>query len=289
MLNTLQTGLLMTALTALLVVVGYFMGGTDGMAMFLGISVLLNFGSYWFSDKIVLRMSGARLLTQPEAPQLFASVDRLCQRGHLPMPRLYLIEDPQPNAFATGRDPAHAAVAVNSGLLQLLDQSEVEGVLAHELAHIKHRDILTMSIVATAAGAIMLLSRFIFFFGGGGNRRNGNIVALILTWILAPTAAMIIQCLVSQSREYEADAGSARLTGNPQGLISALSKLERGAAAIPSPWASQQTAHMFIVNPLRGSGRGFLNLFRTHPPMEKRIAALQALAPLAGTGNNPWS
>ena len=293
MLNTLKVGLMLTALTALLVFMGRAIGGPTGMIIAFGMALLMNVGSYWFSDKIVLRMSGARPVGPQEAPDLYRMTEALVQRANLPMPRLYIIDDPQPNAFATGRNPANAAVAVNTGLLNLLSRDEVEGVVAHELAHIKHRDTLTMTVVATVAGAVMMLAdfaRFAAIFGMGGSRdddEGSNPIVLIAMMIVAPLAAMLVQMAVSRAREYEADATAARLTGTPQGLMNALAKLERGAQAIPTHSMTPQTAHMCIVNPLKALG-GLANLFSTHPPMDKRIAALAKIAPQP-VGANPWS
>ncbi len=296
MLNTLKVGALLTLLTTLFVGVGYALGGTNWMLMAFAFAIVMNIGSYWYSDKIVLAMNGARPVDEREAPELFRLTRQLCERAGLPMPKLYVINDPQPNAFATGRNPQNAAVAVNSGLLSLLSRDEIEGVIAHELGHVKNRDTLTMTIVATIAGAITMLVHVAHFgamFGGYGNSREGNRgsnpIVLIATIIFAPMAAMMIQLAVSRAREFEADAAAARLTGSPNGLISALSKLEKGAQLIPNQHASTQTAHLFIVNPLRGVG-GMASLFMTHPPMEKRIAALQALAPsIKPVGNTPWN
>lgn len=283
MLNTLKVGLLLTAMTALFMFIGRAIGGTGGMMMALVFAIVMNVGSYWFSDKIVLSMSGAKPVTPQEAPQLYEMTERLCRRAQLPMPKLYVIDDPQPNAFATGRNPANAAVAVNSGLLQLLDNQEVEGVVAHELAHVKHRDTLTMTIVATLAGAVMMLvqiGQFGMMFGGGSrddDEGGGNPLMMLASLLLAPIAAMMIQSAVSRAREYEADASAAFLTGTPHGLMSALAKLELGAERIPPSHANPQTAHMFIVNPFAGFGSGITNLFRTHPPTRDRIARLQQL------------
>lgn len=292
--NTLKVGLMLTVLTALLVLMGRLIGGPSGMIFAFGLALLMNVGSYWFSDKIVLRMSGARPVSLQEAPDLYRMTEALVQRAGLPMPRLYIIDDPQPNAFATGRSPNHAAVAVNTGLLNLLSRDEVEGVVAHELAHIKHRDTLTMAVVATVAGAIMMLAdmaRFAAIFGIGGSSRDdgegNNPLVLLAMIIVAPLAAMLVQMGVSRAREYEADAAAARLTGSPNGLINALMKLERGAQAIPTHSMTPQTAHMCIVNPLKAFG-GLASLFSTHPPMDKRIAALAKLTPHP-VGANPWA
>lgn len=280
--NTLKVGLVLTALTAAIVLFGRLVGGTGGMAMALGLAVLMNGVSYWFSDKIVLKMSGARPVGPQEAPDLYRMTESLAQRANIPMPRLYIIDDPQPNAFATGRSPSHGAVAVNTGLLSLLNQREIEGVVAHELGHIKHRDTLTMTVVATLAGALMLLvdiARFSAIFGGHDSDRDGlSLPAIIVMSLVGPIAAMVVQSAVSRAREFEADKTAAYLTGSPDGLIGALSKLERGARLIPNHSMSPQTAHMCIVNPFLGGAGGFLmTLFSTHPPTEKRIAALEQL------------
>lgn len=296
MMNTLKVGLLLTALTALFVVAGRFIGGTNGMLIAFGLAVLMNVGSYWFSDKIVLGMYGAQPVAPGEAPQLYSMLERLAQRGGIPVPRLYIIPDPQPNAFATGRNPRHAAVAVNQGLLDLLSPDEVEGVVAHELSHIRHRDTLTMTIVATLAGAIMVLAdiaRWGMIFGGGGrdDDEGANPLVLLVMIIVAPLAAMLIQFAVSRAREFEADAGAAQLTGSPRGLMNALQKLEQGTRMIPSN-GSPQTAHMFIVNPLSGAGEAIFSLFRTHPPTAQRVERLrqwEVQHGIHGTGQAAWS
>ncbi len=280
--NTLKVGLVLTVLTASIVLLGRIVGGTGGMALALGLALLMNGVSYWFSDKIVLKMSGARLIEANDEPALFAMTRTLAERANIPMPRLYIIDDPQPNAFATGRDPKHGAVAVNTGLLHLLGSREVEGVLAHEIGHIKHRDTLTMTLVASLAGALMLLvdfARFGAIFGGGDSDDDGlSLPALIAMSIVGPIAAMIVQSAVSRAREFEADRTAALLTGSPDGLIGALAKLERGATHIPTHSMSPQTAHLCIINPfLGGAGGALMKLFSTHPPTEKRIAALEAL------------
>ena len=283
MLNTLKVGMMLTALTALFVLAGRAIGGQNGMLMAFFLAVAMNFGSYWFSDKIVLKMTGAQPVGPSEAPALYEMTQRLAQKANLPMPALYVIEDPQPNAFATGRNAQHAAVAVNSGLLEILDRREVEGVIAHELAHIKHRDTLTMTIVATVAGAIMTIAQigqFAAMFGGlsRDDDEGANPIGMLLAIVVAPLAAMMIQMGISRAREFEADATAARLTGSPDGLINALSKLERSSQAIPSFSQRPQTAHLCIVNPLAGGTGQFLaGLFSTHPPMEKRIAKLSEL------------
>jgi len=263
--------------------IGRAIGGPTGAAIAFGFALLMNVGSYWFSDKIVLRMYGAQPLSRHDSPALYDMTERMAQRANIPMPKLYVIEDPQPNAFATGRNPANAAVAVNRGLLDLLGRDEVEGVIAHEIAHVKHRDTLTMTVVATVAGAVMWLAQmgqFAAMFGGmnqDDEEGGTNPFVFLLMIIVAPIAATMIQLAVSRAREFEADATAARLTGSPHGLINALSKLERGAQMIPSH-ASPQTAHMFIVNPLAGMGGTVMSLFMTHPPMEKRIERLRQLA-----------
>jgi heat shock protein HtpX len=292
MMNTLKVGFLLSLLTALFVGIGYTLGGQNGMVMAFGFALLMNAGSYWFSDKIVLKMYGAREVTAGQEPELYQMTENLCRRANLPMPKLYVIDDPQPNAFATGRDPNHAAVAVNRGLLDLLNRDEVEGVVAHELAHVKHRDTLTMTIVATIAGAIMMLvqiAQFGAMFGGGrsDDDEGANPIVLLVGIIIAPIAATMIQMAVSRAREFEADASAARFTGSPYGLIGALGKLDAGTRQIPPAHANPQTAHMFIANPLAGLGGGLMSLFSTHPPMEKRIAALRALD--AGSVGAPYT
>lgn len=295
MLNTLKVGILLVVMTALIVLIGRVVGGTAGMAIALVLAVLMNFGSYWFSDKIVLKMTGAQPVGPQDAPELYQMTQDLARLANLPMPALYIINDPQPNAFATGRSPNHAAVAVNTGLLDILDRREVAGVVAHELAHIKHRDTLTMTIVASLAGAFMLLVQIaqfsaIFGFGGNSDEEGGlNPIALIAMMIVGPIAATLIQMAVSRAREFEADRLAAQLTGSPDGLINALLKLERGASAIPTHSMSPQNAHMCIVNPLRGIG-GLTALFSTHPPIEKRVASLEALrGSIRPQSASPWS
>ncbi|RYG70992.1 protease HtpX [bacterium] len=295
MLNTLKVGLLLTALTVMLVILGRAIGGPIGMLLALGFAVVMNLGSYWFSDKVVLRMAHAQPVSERDQPQLYRMTADLAQRAGVPMPKLYIVNDPQPNAFATGRNPQNAAVAVNTGLLQLLSRDEVAGVVAHELAHVKHRDTLTMAIVATLAGAIMTgaeIARIGAIFGMGSRNEDGdgpNPLVFFAMILLAPIAASMIQMTVSRAREYEADATAAHLTGSPDGLINALVKLERGASAIPTRSMTPQTAHLAIVNPLKALG-GIANLFSTHPPMDKRIAALSALrGQIRPVGANPWA
>src|SRR5713226_3831636 len=289
--NTLKTGILMAGLTALVMAIGYWLGNTSGMIYAFVLAAVMNFFSYWYSDKIVLAMTRAQEVGPAEAPELYALVKRLTERDGLPMPRLYLVPDPTPNAFATGRDPEHAAVAVNQGLLEILSQDEVEGVIAHELSHVKHRDILISTIAATLAGALMLLSRFAWFgmmfggYGGSGDRQRDdegmNPIAALVMIIVAPIAAMIIQLAISRSREYAADESGGRLTRRPLSLANALLKLERRNESMPSPVATPATAHMYIVNPLHGGG--LAKLFSTHPPIEKRVPRLESLARELGT------
>jgi len=269
--NGIKTALLLGVLSALLLAIGEMLGGAQGMMIGFMFAVVTNFASYWFSDKIVLRMYNAQEVGAGHP--LFDTVDRLAKRAGLPQPRCYVIPDASPNAFATGRNPEHAAVAATEGILRVLDQNELEGVLAHELAHVKHRDILISSVAATLAAAIMMVSRFAMFWGGGrdDDRQGANPVALIATIILAPLAAMLIQAAISRSREFEADAGGAAIAGGPQGLVNALRKIEVAARRVPLQ-ANPATAHMFIIKPL--SIHGLLGLFSTHPPTEQRIAAL---------------
>jgi len=268
--NTIKTALLLGALSALLLLIGQALGGAQGMFIGFLIAVVTNFGSYWFSDKIVLRMYRATEVGPDH--RLTQIVTRLAAKAGLPQPRCYVIPDPSPNAFATGRNPQHAAVAATEGILQILNDDELEGVLAHELSHVKHRDILTSSIAATIAAAIMMVSRFAMFFGGGRNdRRGGNPIALLATIILAPLAAMLIQMWISRTREYDADAGGAALVGSPLGLASALRKIESASRAVPMD-ANPATAHMFIIKPF--SAGGLAGLFSSHPPTQARIDAL---------------
>ncbi|MEQ1821967.1 MAG: zinc metalloprotease HtpX [Fimbriimonadaceae bacterium] len=274
--NTLKVGFLLVALTALFVTIGHLVGGTGGMIIAFGLALAMNFGSYWFSDKLVLRMTGAQPVTPEQAPELYAMTERLAQRADIPMPRLYIVEDPSPNAFATGRNPQNGVVAVHTGLLDILNKPEVEGVIAHELAHIKHRDTLTMAIVASVAGGVMMLAsfaRFAAIFGGGNDEEGGNPLVLLLVSIFAPVAALLVQMGVSRSREFEADRMGAEIAGSGRGLASALLQLESGVDAIPGH-TPPQAAHMCIINPL-ASMSGLMNLFRTHPATADRVKKLR--------------
>jgi heat shock protein HtpX len=281
--NTAKTTVMLAALTGLFVLVGSALGGTGGMVFAFLLAVAMNLGAWWFSDKLALKMSRARELSPEEAPHLHELVRALSQRANLPTPRLYLIESEAPNAFATGRDPKRGAVAVTSGLLRLLDREEVAGVIAHELAHIKHRDTLLSSLVATVAGAITMIAEFaqwsLIFTGLSGSEEEeggglGQLAGSLFMIILAPIAALVIQMAISRSREFKADAGGADILGNPLPLASALEKLEWSAGRQPMA-VSPATSHLYIVNPLRG---GLGGLFRTHPHTEERVARLRALS-----------
>jgi heat shock protein HtpX len=269
--NTVKTALLLGALSGLLLLLGDSLGGGQGLMFGFIMAVVMNFGSYWFSDKIVLAMYRAKEVGADH--RLYRMVADLAMRAGIPQPRVYVIPDPSPNAFATGRNPKHAAVAATEGILQTLDDDELRGVIAHELAHVKHRDILISSIAATIAAAIMMVSRFALFFGGGRreDRDGGNPAALLLTMLLAPLAAMLIQAAISRSREFDADAGGAQIAGHPHGLVSALRKIESVSKRVPLD-ANPATAHMFIIKPF--SFGGMASLFSTHPPTEARIRAL---------------
>jgi heat shock protein HtpX len=277
--NQIRTTILLAVMTALILWIGQLLGGRQGMLIALVLAAGMNFFSYWFSDKLVLSIYRAQEVTPNDAPELHEMVKGLTQRAGLPMPRIYIIPQEAPNAFATGRNPEHAVVAVTEGLLKLMDRRELMGVLAHELAHIKDRDILIGSIAATMAGAIMMLAtmaRWSAFLGGGRSEDDEGgglgIIGLVVMSILAPIAAMLIQMAISRSREYLADSTGASFTGNPEGLASALEKLGAYSSRMPMN-ANPATAHMFTVNPL--SGRGLMNLFSTHPPLEERIARLR--------------
>ncbi len=297
--NYMRTALLLAAMTALFGVIGLLIGGATGMMIALVVAAGMNLFSYWNSDKLALRAHNAHEVDDSTAPELVAMVRQLAERAQMPMPRVYVIDDPQPNAFATGRNPQNAAVAATTGIMQQLTWEELAGVMAHELAHIRNHDTLTMTITATLAGAISTIANFGMFFGG--NRERPNLIVTVLISILAPMAAMVVQMAVSRSREYEADKLGGEICGNPVWLADALAKIAGGVARTPSESAERhpQTAHMFIINPL--SGQGFDNLFSTHPDTNNRIAALMDQAAqmgygassspggfLSGSENNPW-
>jgi len=280
--NTIKTTLLLGGLTGLLIFIGGYFGGQHGVVIAFIFALVMNFGSYWFSDKIILRMYHAQEVSENEAPEIFSLVRNLALKASLPMPKVYIIPEGTPNAFATGRDENHAVVAVTEGILRILNKAELEGVIAHELAHIKNKDMLIGSIAATLAGAIVMLAsmaRWAAIFGGGSRDRDddsGGVIGLIAMAILAPIAATIIQMAISRSREYLADEGGSHISGRPYDLASALEKLSRASEAIPLA-ANPSTAHMFIVNPLRG--RSLMNFFSTHPPIEERVARLRSMMP----------
>lgn len=275
--NYLKTAALLGALTVLLVFLGDLVGGRQGALIALVFAGVFNFGAYWWSDKLVLRMYGARRVSEKDSPELHGILRDLSMRAELPMPAVYIIDQDTPNAFATGRNPEHAAVAATSGILKLLNRDELEGVLAHELSHIRHRDILISTIAATIAGAITYLSRMAYFaslFGGRRDREGANPLSMLIMVIVAPLAALVIQLAVSRSREYGADQGGAALA-DPMSLASALRKLEYFNRRMPMRQAGQATAHLFIVNPLRGAA--FAKLFSTHPPIEDRVKRLESM------------
>jgi heat shock protein HtpX len=275
--NYFKTAILLAGMTALFMGVGFMIGGEAGMLLALLVAGGMNVFAYWNSDKMVLRMHGAQEVDERAAPELFQMVRELAQRADLPMPRVYIMDNPQPNAFATGRNPENSAVAATTGLLRTLSRDEIAGVMAHELAHIKNRDTLIMTVTATLAGAISMLAQFGLFFGGGRNNNPLGIVGMLAMIILAPLAAMIVQMAISRSREYQADRLGGMIVGRPRYLASALAKLGNAARRIPNEAAEANpaTAHLFIVNPL--SGERMDNLFSTHPAMENRIAALEQL------------
>lgn len=277
--NYVRTMMLLAAMTALFMGVGYLLGGTGGMMIALVFAIGTNAFAYWNSDKMVLRMHNAEPVTRASAPELYEMVGRLAGRAGLPMPKVYIIREDQPNAFATGRNPENAAVAATTGILQLLDREELEGVIAHELAHVKNRDILTMTVAATVAGAISMLAQFGFFFGGGRDRENPlGPLGVLLAVLFAPLAAMLIQMTISRTREYSADKLGAQISGNPMGLADALRKISAYAGRIPMASAERNpsSAPLFIVNPL--TGQRMDNLFSTHPNVENRIRALESMA-----------
>jgi len=277
--NLLKTAVLMAAITALFMAIGAVIGGRQGMILALGVAVAMNFFSYWFSDKLVLKMYNAQEVDATSAPQFHRMVSELSQRAGLPMPRVYLIQEDAPNAFATGRNPQHAAVAATTGILRLLSDRELRGVMAHELAHVRHRDILISTISATMAGAISMLANFAMLFGGRDSEgRASNPIAQIAVMLLAPLAASLIQMAISRAREFEADRGGAEISGDPQALASALQKIHHYARGIPLATAERhpETAQMMIMNPL--SGGGLRGLFSTHPSTEERVERLLAMA-----------
>lgn len=280
MLNV-RTVLLLGGLTALFLYVGYLLGGQQGMTWALGFAAVMNFGSYWFSDRLVLAMTGAKPVSEADAPQLYAMVRRVATEGGMPMPRVFIVPMAQPNAFATGRDPQHGVVAVSPSIMQILDQRELEAVIAHEMSHVRNRDTLVSAMAATIAGAISYLAQMFFWFGGGGRRddRGGGVAALAML-ILAPIAALLIQLAISRSRELGADATGAQTIHDPMALASALTKLEQTRKQVPAPQQlSPSTAHLFIVNPF--SGDMLASLFSTHPSTAERVARLRRMAGLA--------
>jgi heat shock protein HtpX len=296
--NIMRTGILLAGLTALFLALGYLLGGQAGMFIALALSVGMNVFAYWNADKMVLSMHGARQVSRADAPEFHDMVARLAQRAGLPMPKVFIMDNPQPNAFATGRNPENAAVAATTGLLRNLSFDEIEGVMAHELAHVRNRDTLIMTVTATIAGAISMLANFAFLFGGRDRNNPLGIFGTIAMVILAPLAAMLVQMAISRTREYAADRGGAEISGKPLALASALQRISGAAHRIENPTAEANpaTAHLFIINPL--SGQRMDNLFSTHPATENRITALTAIAQEMGTGtvaseedagSGPWS
>jgi len=289
--NMARTFVLMAAMTALFVGLGYLLGGPVGLVIALLVAFAMNFFAYWNSDKVVLRMYGAREASEADAPEYYRIVRQLAQNAQLPMPKVYIMENPQPNAFATGRDPEHAAVAATTGLIAMLTPEELAGVMAHELAHVRNRDTLTMTITATLAGAISMLANFAFFFGGNRNNNALGIVGLLALMILAPLAAGLVQMAISRTREFEADRWGAEICGHPLWLASALGKISEGAKRINNVAAERNpaTAHMFIINPLHA--RALDGLFSTHPNTDDRIVRLQRMAGETGQGRaaGPWA
>jgi heat shock protein HtpX len=295
--NVMKTGILLAAMTALFMVIGFLMGGSTGMLIAFVVACGMNLFSYWNSDKMMLRMHNAREINAESAPDLFNMIAKLARTAEIPMPRVYIIDTPQPNAFATGRNPEHAAVAATTGILNILSADELEGVMAHELAHIKNRDTLTMTITATLAGAIGMLANFFAFFGGGRDGERSNPILGIAMMILAPLAASVVQMAISRTREYAADRMGAAISGKPMALAGALQKISGTAAQIMNPAAENNpaTAHLFIVNPL--AGRGVDGLFSTHPNPQNRIQALADIAAEMGQSahtspplkKGPWS
>lgn len=289
--NLLRTGVLIAALTALFMGAGWLIGGASGMLIALAIGAATNLFAYWNADRLVLAAYGARPIARAEAPRLFDIVAELARRAGIPMPRLYLIESAQPNAFATGRDPQHAAVAVTRGLLGALDEAEVAAVIGHELSHVVHRDTLTMTVAATIAGAIGMLANFAFFLGPRDDERNAplGMLGALLVAILAPLGALLVQMAISRTREYEADRRGAEISGDPQSLASALRKIEALArrTMVPDAERNPATAHLFIINPLNGAS--LAGLFATHPATDERVRRLEAMAAARGIGGSgPW-
>lgn len=279
MFNLMKTAILMAAITALFMAIGAMLGGQSGMLLALAVAVAMNFFSYWFSDKMVLRMYNAQQVDETSAPQFYSMVRELAAKAQLPMPKVYIIREDAPNAFATGRNPENAAVAATTGIMRVLSERELRGVMAHELAHVKHRDILISTVSATMAGAISMLANFAMFFGGRDSEgRPANPIVSILVMILAPIAASLIQMAISRAREFEADRGGAEISGDPQALASALEKIQRYAKGIPMEAAERhpETAQMMIMNPL--SAGGIKGLFSTHPATEERVARLLEMA-----------
>lgn len=287
--NIVRTGLLLAGLTALFLLVGFLIGGEAGMMIALLIATGTNLFAYWNSDKVLLQMYDARQVDLATAPDLVRTVQQLANQAGLPMPKVYVVENDQPNAFATGRNPQHAAVCVTTGLLKRVTGEELAGVLSHELSHVRNRDTLTMTIVATIAGAVSMLANFAFFFGGDDRRNPLGFVGVILVAVLAPIAAMLVQMAVSRTREFEADRMGAEISGRPLWLASALQKIDRVAAVTDNPQAQANpaTAHMFIINPLHGGGMS--GLFSSHPSTEERIARLRAMAGQAPVQAGPWA
>lgn len=276
--NSVKTVFLMTAMMALFLLVGYALGGNSGMTIAFIFALIMNFGSYWFSDKIVLKMYRAQEVTREQAPKFYNMVEQLAKNANLPMPKVYIINDPTPNAFATGRNPKNAAVAATTGILQSLTNDEMAGVMAHELAHVKNRDILVSTIAATLVGSITYIAQmagWMAMIGRGNDREGGSGLGGLILIILSPIIAMLLQMAISRSREYMADAGGAQISGNPLGLASALEKISRGNQIKPVNHSSPASAHMFIINPLAG---GFGKFFSTHPPTEERIKRLREMA-----------
>lgn len=287
--NVMRTGVLLAGLVALFLAIGYVLGGQTGMLIALVLSVGMNAFAYWNSDKMVLSMHGARAIDRAASPEFYDMIERLSKNAGLPMPKVYVMDNPQPNAFATGRDPERAAVAATTGLLQNLSYDEIAGVMAHELAHIRNRDTLIMTVTATIAGAISMLGNFAFFFGGRDRNSGIGPIGTLLMLIVAPLAAMLVQMAISRAREYSADRGGAEISGKPMALASALARISGAARNIENDTAEANpaTAHMFIINPL--SGQRMDNLFSTHPATENRIAALKQIAAEFGTTAEPAS